>query len=601
VKILSFMGRMVALLPLARPSVSGTVYRDNNGAVNIDGGGTGGGVWNIANTLYVNAVNENGNVIATALVETSGIFTFPAGSNLVESDVVRFQLSMNQGTVGQPAPARVLPSSWTTVGESTTGTGNDGNADGEFTVTVGAANLANSTTYRFGVTACNAGTSAPVVRNISNTCPSTTANLNSAHTGTTPSGTNLVWFTNNTHSGTALTAAQVASAGAGTYYAFYQNVSNTSCYSPASNLVTVTINSCPVLSCSGTANIPPNGTIAINGVAVTSASSGSVTTYPFQHTTCSGQLIFAGALFVGSNGSWSLNLTFDKPVNNLVMALAGTGANTISGNENFIFTTNGGPVSIYSDSPANCLSTINGNEILSGVGAESSATGGGGLFKITSPNNFTSLTINGAGGYQGSTLKFCSSSIVEACNAGTAGTSQIIASGTAPTALTLTGSTGAIQWQVSTDNVTFTNVASGGNAASYSPGTLTATRYYRAVVTTSDCTAISNVVTITTAICTNPPATGTPDSYTQTGISSLEGFGNGWPNNVPNGFIAIESKNQGFVVTRIANLDLITKSNRKPNRHLFENIKCENFEFYGENGCATSFSPAKCIRDCLQR
>ncbi|MFY0481076.1 DUF11 domain-containing protein [Flavobacterium sp. PLA-1-15] len=60
------------------------------------------------------------------------------------------------------------------------------------------------------------------------------------------------------------------------------------------------------------------------------------------------------------------------------------------------------------------------------------------------------------------------------------------------------------------------------------------------------------------ACCFNDPATGTPDSYTQTGISSLEGFGNGWPNNVPNGFIAIESKNQGFVITRVANTSVIT-------------------------------------------
>ncbi|MCW3169484.1 hypothetical protein OMO38_13225, partial [Chryseobacterium sp. 09-1422] len=66
-----------------------------------------------------------------------------------------------------------------------------------------------------------------------------------------------------------------------------------------------------------------------------------------------------------------------------------------------------------------------------------------------------------------------------------------------PTALTLTGSTGDIQWQVSTDNITFANVASGGTATSYSPGILTATRYYRAVVTSGSCTSTSNVLTIT--------------------------------------------------------------------------------------------------------
>jgi len=80
---------------------------------------------------------------------------------------------------------------------------------------------------------------------------------------------------------------------------------------------------------------------------------------------------------------------------------------------------------------------------------------------------------------------------------GTASANQLIVSGTAPAAITLTGSTGAIQWQVSTDNVTFNNVASAGTTASYSPGTLTARRYYRAILTSDGgCTAMSNVVTI---------------------------------------------------------------------------------------------------------
>lgn len=63
------------------------------------------------------------------------------------------------------------------------------------------------------------------------------------------------------------------------------------------------------------------------------------------------------------------------------------------------------------------------------------------------------------------------------------------------------------------------------------------------------------------ACCTNPPATGTPDSYTKTGISSIAGFTGGttgWPGNIPNGFIAIESKNKGFVITRVSSSAAIT-------------------------------------------
>ncbi|WP_421944018.1 hypothetical protein [Pedobacter sp.] len=127
-----------------KPSVTGTVYRDNNGNATIDGGGTGGGVWNTANTLYVNAVGTNGNVVATALVSNFGVFTFPAEGNLIEGQTITFQLNQNQGVVGQPAPPKQLPSGWLRVGESTTSGPNDGTPNGEFTLIIGTANSPNT-------------------------------------------------------------------------------------------------------------------------------------------------------------------------------------------------------------------------------------------------------------------------------------------------------------------------------------------------------------------------------------------------------------------------------------------------------------------------
>ncbi|WP_154656906.1 autotransporter outer membrane beta-barrel domain-containing protein [Epilithonimonas tenax] len=97
--------------------------------------------------------------------------------------------------------------------------------------------------------------------------------------------------------------------------------------------------------------------------------------------------------------------------------------------------------------------------------------------------------------------------------AGTAGANQTITSGSTPTALSLTGATRSIQWQVSTDNLTFTNV-SGATNATYAPGSLTITRYYRAIVTSvGGCTAISNTVTINVnnpclSSATNPDSDG---------------------------------------------------------------------------------------------
>lgn len=84
---------------------------------------------------------------------------------------------------------------------------------------------------------------------------------------------------------------------------------------------------------------------------------------------------------------------------------------------------------------------------------------------------------------------------------GTVSSNQTICWNTTPTALTLSGSAGSIQWQSSTDNVTFNNI-SGATSATYAPGALTATTYYRAILTSAGgCTATSTTVTITITNC----------------------------------------------------------------------------------------------------
>ena len=91
---------------------------------------------------------------------------------------------------------------------------------------------------------------------------------------------------------------------------------------------------------------------------------------------------------------------------------------------------------------------------------------------------------------------------------GTASSNQTIVSGATPAALSLSGHTGTIQWQSSTDNVTFTNI-SGATSATYAPGALTATTYYRAVLTSAGgCTANSTTVTINI----DSDGDGVPDS-----------------------------------------------------------------------------------------
>lgn len=86
---------------------------------------------------------------------------------------------------------------------------------------------------------------------------------------------------------------------------------------------------------------------------------------------------------------------------------------------------------------------------------------------------------------------------------GSIGTAQTICFNTAPSTLTQvtapTGGTGSYtyQWQISTDNVTFTNI-SNANSSTYTPGALTASRYFRRSVTSGTCGTVNSVSVLIT-------------------------------------------------------------------------------------------------------
>ncbi|UKB82541.1 hypothetical protein LF887_16175 [Chryseobacterium sp. MEBOG06] len=51
-------------------------------------------------------------------------------------------------------------------------------------------------------------------------------------------------------------------------------------------------------------------------------------------------------------------------------------------------------------------------------------------------------------------------------------------------------------------------------------------------------------------VCTKLPTSGTPDGFTSFGIT-VQQKSSSWPGNIPNGFLAMESKDKGFVITRV--------------------------------------------------
>lgn len=260
------LGIMYALKPIAKPGISGTVYRDNNG-LPVNSGGTGGGLYNSSgsNILHVNVLNAAGTtVIATAQVNSSGAFNILEGENLVEGTTYILQLSKNKGTVGSAAPAKELHTNWTTVGESRNSSGTtDGSPDGLLTITLGDT---NSTTNRFGVTetAC--------VPPTINTQPPTTANHCQGSTATALSvtatgATSYQWYRNTTgipSGGTAIGTDSpnytplTNAANVGTFY-YYVVVTNGTC-STTSTVTAVTVTakpSTPVASGSTLSNSCP--------------------------------------------------------------------------------------------------------------------------------------------------------------------------------------------------------------------------------------------------------------------------------------------------------------------------------------------------------
>ncbi|MXS69748.1 hypothetical protein GSF70_00790 [Flavobacteriaceae bacterium W22] len=78
----------------------------------------------------------------------------------------------------------------------------------------------------------------------------------------------------------------------------------------------------------------------------------------------------------------------------------------------------------------------------------------------------------------------------------------------------------------------------------------------------------SNIASINIAVdyCFKPGIGGTPDAYTNVGISTLSQRYRNWPEGpglnqggVPNGFLALNSTNKGMVITRVANTGLISQ------------------------------------------
>jgi len=85
------------------------------------------------------------------------------------------------------------------------------------------------------------------------------------------------------------------------------------------------------------------------------------------------------------------------------------------------------------------------------------------------------------------------------------------------------------------------------------PNALSTAGTYYIKATVGNCLDIKPVIVVfDTCYCTKTPLTDTPDGYTKVGIT-VQKKQSSWPENIPNGFIALESKEKGLVITRVQN------------------------------------------------
>ena len=176
-------------------------------------------------------------------------------------------------------------------------------------------------------------------------------------------------------------------------------------------------------SFSSPTTIPANGTITVNGVTITATSTGDAnnSNTASRQTPCSpkpSSPVLTTELVVGSSSStpsastaWSVTLNFSSPVNNVVFSIT-----KVDLAENFIFNSNGGPVSLSHNS---CYMDVTGNQaVTNGVIGGSVSDVPGGFFQANSPLPYTQLTINGNGGGFGSIILLSGASVQAVCQAG---------------------------------------------------------------------------------------------------------------------------------------------------------------------------------------
>lgn len=316
------------------------------------------------------------------------------------------------------------------------------------------------------------------------------------------------WSSSNTAIATVSNAGLVTGVAAGTCNITYTN--SNGCF----KTVVFTVNPAPTAY-----SVTGGGAYCIGGTGVTIGLANSQSGVNYQ-------LVFSPSTNIGSpvaGNSSALDFGLQTTAGTYLIKGTNTATNCTGNMSNTVLITIN-PLPTITGSFTLCQgnsTTLSGNGTPAAVNPWLSADPSvatitsGGLINALAVGTTTISYTNSNGCRKDSVLTVTTPSV-----SGTASGDNTVCAGINTSAISLSGQTGSIQWQSSTDNITFNNIG-GATTTTYNATNLNVTTYYRAVVTNSGgCTpVISNVVTITV----NPA----PTAFAVTGGGSYCAGGNG--------------------------------------------------------------------------
>ena len=517
----SFAGGIDWIVPRGVHTISVFVCGGGGGgageAVNNPGKSGGSGVVIVR---YAGAQNGTGGIITT--VGGFTIHTFNSNGSFVFNGVSSSAVVPHMSSCG----ASAITFTGTSLGAGITldwyDAATGGNLLSQGTTTFTTPVISTTTTYyvaaRNTSTGCVSATRTAVIATINaiptissttgaSVCVSGTVTLQA----TTAAGT-INWYTASTGGASLGTGTSFTTPNINTTTTYYVDVTSNGCTSAPRTAVVATVNALPTFTSTTGASICGTGTATLQAAAA----AGTINWYAAS----------TGGVSLGTGTSYTTPSIASTTTYYAAVTNNGCTSNPRTA---VVATVNSIPTITSSTGATICVSgtgTLQAAAAAGTINWYAALTGGASLGTGTSyvtPNIATTTTYYADVTNNGCTSSPRTSIVATVIPSSSASSNQTVCPGLLPSAITLTNYSGTIQWQTSTNNSTFTNIA--GQTSATLPanaiGIMSGTKYIRAMVTNGACVTPSNVVTLSPANV-NVLTPLTASSYVWNGQSSSD-------------------------------------------------------------------------------